>query len=554
MAPSHAYGNAGTYVVTLTVTDNKGATGSDSATMTIANRPPTANAGSDLSGAPGVAMTFNGSGSSDPDGTITSYTWSFGDGTSGSGAVANHVYATAGTYTVTLTVRDDDGAIATDSAAATVTASTSGTWSRSQGSIDSDSGTAVAVDAAGNVFVGGTFRGTMDLGTASVTSAGGADWFLAKYSPSGALLWVRNMGGTSEDSLESIAVDPAGDVVATGRFAATASLGGASLVANGSLDIGIAKYNGATGAHLWSKRFGGAYDDTGAAVAVDSTGNVYLTGYFRGVVDFGGGTMRVPYDTDLDVFVVKLDPTGAHLWSKNFPNTGNDRGYGLATNGASVAVVGSFSNGIDFGGGQLFSQNAMTDGFVAVLNAATGAYQWARQLGSPDGSETAYGVDFNTNGNVLVCGVAVKAVDFGGGSLAALGGADGFIAAYNGSGGHVWSRRLGGAGNDYAYGVAHASDGTVYVTGSFEGSASFGGAPLVQVGGGDVFVAKYNASGAALPARGLGGAGADFGQEIAVTPTGQPVVAGYFYGAGIFDGTSLTSLGMADSFVTKMNP
>jgi hypothetical protein len=320
------------------------------------------------------------------------------------------------------------------------------------------------------------------------------------------------------------------------------------------LDIGLAVYR-ADGSHKWSKGFGGVYDDSGSSVAFDPAGNLYLTGYFRGIVNFGGLSLRVPYDSDLDVFVAKFDPNGAHVWSKNFVNTGNDRGYGIATDGTNVAVVGSFSNAINFGGGNLVSQNGMYDAFVAVLNASTGAYQWARQVGAPDGTETAYGVTFNTNGNVVICGAAVQPVDFGGGLLAALGGSDGFVAAYAGTtGAHVWSRRLGGLGNDYAYSVAATGDGTVVVAGAFEGTAAFGGGSLVSAGESDAYVAKYAANGAAVWARGLGGSGADTGQEVAIAPTGQPIVAGYFFASGIFDGTSLTSAGSADGFVSKLNP
>jgi len=84
-------------------------------------------------------------------------------------------------------------------------------------------------------------------------------------------------------------------------------------VTNGSADMVVAKYAGATGAHLWSKQFGGIYDDAASAVAVDPNNNVLFTGYFRGVVDFGGGALRTPYDTDLDVFVAKLSSAGAHV-------------------------------------------------------------------------------------------------------------------------------------------------------------------------------------------------------------------------------------------------
>ncbi len=109
--PSHTYGSNGTYTVTLTVTDNGGLTGSVSHPVTVAapvpNQPPTA---AFTFSSTNLTASFNGSGSSDPDGTITSYAWNFGDGTTGTGATPSHTYASNGTYTVTLTVTDNDGA------------------------------------------------------------------------------------------------------------------------------------------------------------------------------------------------------------------------------------------------------------------------------------------------------------------------------------------------------------------------------------------------------------------------------------------------------------
>lgn len=117
---SHAYDTAGTYTVTLTVTDSGGLTASDTASVTVTNRPPVAAAGPDRSVAAGSAVAFDGSGSDDADGTIASYRWAFGDGTTATGRTASHAYASAGTYTVTLTVTDNQGATGTDSAVITV--------------------------------------------------------------------------------------------------------------------------------------------------------------------------------------------------------------------------------------------------------------------------------------------------------------------------------------------------------------------------------------------------------------------------------------------------
>ncbi|MGH7894986.1 MAG: PKD domain-containing protein, partial [Candidatus Binatia bacterium] len=553
---SHSYASAGTYTVTLTVTDNKGATGSDTAVAMISNRPPTANAGPDKTSPEDTAVAFNGSGSTDADGTITAYAWSFGDGTTGNGVASSHVYAAPGTYTVTLTVTDNNGAQSSDTAVVTVTAVVAaGTWARSIGNTLSDASYAVAVDGSGNTIVGGAFRGSVDCGGVTLTSAGGADWFLAKYTPAGALLWARSFGGTTDDFVESVAVDASGNVVAAGRFSGTASFGGATpFVANGPGDMALAKYD-ANGAHQWSKQFGGAYDDSAAAVATDGTGNIYLTGYFIGTVNFGGSILRVPFDTDLDVFVAKFNSAGAHLWSKNFPNTGNDRGYGIAVDGGgNVAITGYFSNDIDFGGGLLTSVNGMTDIFVARFTTA-GVHSWSKRFGAPDGNEGGNAVAMDGSGNVVVTGYAIKAVDFGGGLLSALGSADAFVAKYAAtSGTHQWSRRLGGPNNDYGYSVAVDGAGSIVVGGSFEGTASFGGGSLTTVGQGDAFVAKYGSAGAPTWARQLGGASSDVGQEVAVTAAGEPVTVGYFYGTGTFAGTPLTSAGMADAFVAKMSP
>jgi PKD repeat protein len=122
--PFHAYLQQGKFPVTLTVTDNLGATSTCKSTATITggeNLPPICNANGPYTGAPGVPIQFDGSGSSDPDGTVDSYSWDFGDGTIETGATPSHAYVSAGTFTVTLTVADNLGATSTCETTATVT-------------------------------------------------------------------------------------------------------------------------------------------------------------------------------------------------------------------------------------------------------------------------------------------------------------------------------------------------------------------------------------------------------------------------------------------------
>ncbi|MGY3317957.1 PKD repeat protein [Arthrobacter sp. TE12232] len=153
----HTYAAGGTYTVRLTVTDNTGNTASVVHTVTVvappANVAPTA---AFTSTASNLAVTFNGSGSADPDGTVTGYAWDFGDASTGTGATASHTYANAGSYTVSLTVTDDDGATGTASRTVSVTAPASNT--------------VVAADAFGRTVTGGF--GTADTGGAWTVSGG----------------------------------------------------------------------------------------------------------------------------------------------------------------------------------------------------------------------------------------------------------------------------------------------------------------------------------------------------------------------------------------------
>jgi PKD repeat protein len=109
----HTYAQPGSYPVGLTITDNAGATGADTQTVTVAaspNAPPTARF---ILTCSGLSCSFNGASSADSDGTIATYAWTFGDGTSGSGVTAQHTYANLGSYPVVLTVSDNAGATAT---------------------------------------------------------------------------------------------------------------------------------------------------------------------------------------------------------------------------------------------------------------------------------------------------------------------------------------------------------------------------------------------------------------------------------------------------------
>ena len=179
-------------------------------------------------------------------------------------------------------------------------------WVKTVGGSGDDRATSVALDPSGNVAVAGYFSGTVDFGGGPMSSLGSWDPFVAKYSSSGQYLWARGLGGGSTDEAFGIDTDPSGNVVVVGGFQGTMNLGGGPLTSNGFWDGFAAKFAGASGSHIWSKSMGGQYDDIAYAVAIDGTGNTFVTGYFQNSVVFGNATLTSAGVADM--FLLGMTP------------------------------------------------------------------------------------------------------------------------------------------------------------------------------------------------------------------------------------------------------
>jgi hypothetical protein len=237
-------------------------------------------------------------------------------------------------------------------------------WSKRFGGSGSDTGMAVAADAAGNVYVVGAFTGSVAFGGGTLTSAGVRDIFVAKYSATGAHVWSKRFGSSGDDLGYGVAANSAGDVVLSGKFQGSVNFGGSTLGSAGGDDAFLVKLSGASGAHVWSKRFGNTGGDASMGVDVDGSDNVVISGFFSGAVDFGGGALTA---LGTDVFAAKYSSAGTHLWSKRFGGAGTQLSYGVAAapNG-NVTLTGPFAQTVDFGTGTLTSAG-MDDVFLANI-------------------------------------------------------------------------------------------------------------------------------------------------------------------------------------------
>jgi PKD repeat protein len=203
---SHTYSAAGTYTVTLTVTDSSGLQAMTSHQITV-DEPPTAAFTGPASGAPGAAVTFDGGGSSDPDGSIVGYSWSFGDGaTSAAGPTTSHTYSAAGKYTVTLTVTDSRGLQATTSHQITIDEPPTASFTGPTSGIP---GAAVTFAGGGSSDPGGSIVGySWSFGDGATSAAGPTTshtyWAAGAYTVT---LTVTDSSGLQAMTSHQITVD-----------------------------------------------------------------------------------------------------------------------------------------------------------------------------------------------------------------------------------------------------------------------------------------------------------------------------------------------------------
>ncbi len=236
---------------------------------------------------------------------------------------------------------------------------------------------ALAVDRSGNVLMAGSFTGHVNFGGGDLSGGDNPSVFIAKYTPGGSHMWSRGVHCSITGSALGLGIDGSDNPVMVGRFGSTIDFGGSVLTSAGLSDVYVAKYS-AAGEYLWAKRFGGSGDDWGYAVAVSSNGQIVVTGGFVGAVSFGGGTLVSAGRSD--IFVAQYSAAGEHQWSRRFGGTSNDDGYGVAldSNG-NVVVTGHFHETIDCGGGPITSIG-IDDIFLAKYSS-TGGHLWSAGYG-----------------------------------------------------------------------------------------------------------------------------------------------------------------------------
>jgi len=527
-----AWTNPGTYSVQFRVTDDESETDTLDQplviTVTLGEVPPVAMAIAEpLEASLGEQIHFLDDGSYDPDGgDIVKYEWDWdNDGSyDEEGIETDHTWTTPGTYPVQFRVTDDEG--------------------------QSD-----ALD--------------IPLMISVVTR--------------GELVWAKSAGGGQNERGLAITALSDDSTVVTGYFSVSATFGigepNETTLGPGAGDMFIVRHN-PDGSLAWAKAEGGNYGEMGCGVTALSDDSTVVTGVFYGPATFGIGE---PNETGLmskgqhDIFIARFNPDGSLAWARHAAG-GDDSEMvcGVtALSDDSTVVTGYFSVSATFGADEPNETTLRSEGWRDIFIARyspDGSLAWAVRAGGTDYSDEGHGIIGLSHDSTVVSGYFVGSAVFGVGepnetTLTSDGGrSDIFIARYNPDGSLAWAKRAGGASLEEGLGITALPDNSTVVTGSFQGSATFGnGEPnettLTSDGGKcDIFIARYNPDGNLAWAKAAGGAHwDDVGLGITALSDDSTIVTGYFFGPVRFgvgepNETMLTSDGRGDVFIVRYNP
>ncbi|MEG4057948.1 MULTISPECIES: SBBP repeat-containing protein [unclassified Microcoleus] len=428
-------------------------------------------------------------------------------------------------------------------------------WLKQFGTPNDDRFQSAALDSAGNVYLTGSTFDPLS-GTNPSTNA-----WVAKYDSSGSQLWLKQLGGSNNYPSE-VTVNSGGNIYLTGSTAAASPLGSFD-----KYDAWVAKYDG-TGSQLWLKQFAlGNFDDFPSDLAVDTAGNVYLTGtsgyttsgagggpksawvakyddsgnqlWLKNVnsdthdisdgikVDSSGNVYLTGtnynfskgYPPDVDTWAAKYDSNGNQLWLKEFGTADSDYGEITAPSDLAVDSAGNlYLTGET--NGSLGGPNAGSEDIWATKYDSNGNQLWLKQFGSPE-DDFRPNLALDSAGNLYLTGET-------NGSLEGpnAGSENIWATKYDSNGNQLWLKQFGTAKSDSPSDLAVDTAGNVYLTGETDGA--LGG---TNAGGQDIWATKYDSNGNQLWLKQFGTAESDSSSELALDSTGHLYLTGSTDGA-----------------------
>jgi hypothetical protein len=422
--------------------------------------------------------------------------------------------------------------------------------------------TSVAVDADGNVYFAGYYRGVLDFGVETLSSPSGRDIFLAKLDGDGGPLWAHGFGQGVDGALGGstdirVTVDASGNVYVAGRVENSTTVGrdNPSVFTQNAEEpeLFAAKLN-SEGAVLWAKHFAdGGADPAVRGIAVDADGNLYLVGDLAGTADFLGTELiadaRSAYVAKLLAAAGDLDWV-VELASSSPYVTGRDIAVDPAGN---TLVVGEFEGTLTTQSELLEGNGRANDIFVLRFDGG-GTEEWAYSFGD-DNEQRAPAVTFGFDGNGYVAGSFAGELDLGSGPLPPAPGSlpDMFVAGFDAGGAVLEAVSATELEGQEAH-VVRSADGSIVVAGFFEGELGFTTPPIETEGNHDGFIVSFAGLDSASWSKRIGGPLTQFVADIALGPGGRVTFVGNTEGDVEIGGTTVPAIGALDIMIGQFEP
>jgi hypothetical protein len=381
-----------------------------------------------------------------------------------------------------------------------------------------DSGYGIALDGIGNAYItGNTYSANYDItpGAFQTTNGGFVDVFVTKLNSMGTgLIYSTYIGGSDDDEEGySISIDGSGNAYITGNTESTdydITPGAFQTTYGGARDVFVTKLNSTGTALIYSTYIGGSSNDEGYSIAIDGTGNAYITGWINSTnYDITSGAFQTTYGGGTsDVFVTKLNSMGTGLiYSTYIGGSNDDVGYSIAIDGSDNAYITGYTGSPNYditagayqttyGGGTIYGG----DVFVSKLNSTGTALIYSTYIGGSD-DDRGNSIAIDGSDNAYITGTT-KSTDYDNtpGAFQTTNGGynDVIVTKLNSTGtALIYSTYIGGSNNDFGYAIAVDGSGNAYITG-MTGSTDYdttAGAFQTTIGGPDVFVTKLDLGG-----------------------------------------------------------
>ena len=343
-------------------------------------------------------------------------------------------------------------------------------WAIKAGGTGPDRALAIETDDAGNSYITGYFQGTANFGSQTLTSAGAQDVFVAKYDTDGQLIWVTSAGGANADIANAVDFDSNGNVVITGEFSGTATFGSETLTSQGgSIDVFTAKLN-ASGEFDWAKKGSAHATDRGIDVAFDPSGNVIVTGQFTDTITFDNTHINNTYNS---IFIVKYSSSGVEQWFRMIGAGSMNVINGIAIDQSGNAfVTGDFEGEVIFFGTPNTTLNHPYSNRIFLAKYSPSGALLRTQADGSYSEVTARNLALDNNGDPFIvgnfqCRLESYSEQYGEGTFNSVGFWDVFLAKYSSAGNWQWARSMGGRDDDTGNGITVDGSGEPIIVGAF---------------------------------------------------------------------------------------